>query len=112
MTFGTRLTKYRELAGYKQKELAEKLGITPTRLNYWEKDKREPDVEMIKLLSSVLGVSTDRLIGIDLPAPALPTLTQSEDELIANYRHLNEDGQGRLSDYASDLVASGRYRRE
>lgn len=63
MTFGERLVHYRMKKQLTQKALAENLGITPTRLNYWEKDKRQPDVEMIRLLSSVLGVSADILIG-------------------------------------------------
>lgn len=63
MTFGERLVHYRMKKKLTQKALAENLGITPTRLNYWEKDKRQPDVEMIRLLSSVLDVSADILIG-------------------------------------------------
>ena len=50
MEFGDRLVKAREKKGLNQKELAQLLGITPTRLNYWEKNKREPDVFMIKKL--------------------------------------------------------------
>ena len=63
MTFGERLILARENKGYKQKQFAEMLNITPTRLNYWEKNKREPDVLMIKKISSLLDVSSDWLIG-------------------------------------------------
>lgn len=63
MTFGERLIHYRMKKHLTQKALAEKLEITPTRLNYWEKDKRQPDVEMIRLLAKVLDVSADILIG-------------------------------------------------
>lgn len=47
-TFGKRLVYARNEKGYSQKQLAELMGITPTRLNYWEKDKREPDIPMLK----------------------------------------------------------------
>lgn len=63
MTFGQRLVYARENKGYKQNEFAEMLEITATRLNYWEKDKREPDVEMIKKITKLLGISSDWLIG-------------------------------------------------
>ena len=63
MTFGEKLVYYRTKKELTQKALAEALGVTPTRLNYWEKDKREPDVEMVRLLSDTLGVSADILIG-------------------------------------------------
>ena len=39
MEFGDRLVKAREKKGLNQKELAQLLGITPTRLNYWEKNQ-------------------------------------------------------------------------
>ena len=65
MTFGERIVRAREKKGLNQKQLAELLEISPTRLNYWEKDKREPDVPMIWKLIEVLDVSGDWLIGHD-----------------------------------------------
>ena len=62
-TFGKRLVYARNEKGYSQKQLAELMGITPTRLNYWEKDKREPDIPMLKKLSEILEVDSDFLIG-------------------------------------------------
>ena len=62
-TFGKRLVYARNKKGYSQKQLAELMGITPTRLNYWEKDKREPDIPMLKKLSEILGIDSDFLIG-------------------------------------------------
>ena len=38
-SFAERLINAREKKNLTQKQLAEKLGITPTRLNYWEKAK-------------------------------------------------------------------------
>lgn len=65
MTFGEKLVYYRNQKGMTQKALAEAMGITPTRLNYWEKGKREPDVEMIRLLAEALDVSANVLIGFE-----------------------------------------------
>lgn len=62
-TFGKRLVYARNKKDYSQKQLAELMGITPTRLNYWEKDKREPDIPMLKKLSEILEVDSDFLIG-------------------------------------------------
>lgn len=62
-TFGKRLVYARNKKEYSQKQLAELMGITPTRLNYWEKDKREPDILMLKKLSEILEVDSDFLIG-------------------------------------------------
>lgn len=64
-TLGKRLVKVRKEKELTQKKLAEMLGITPTRLNYWEKDKREPDVAMIKKISEVLEIDPNFLIGLN-----------------------------------------------
>lgn len=61
--FAERLINAREKKNLTQKQLAEKLGITPTRLNYWEKGKREPNIEMIGKLAEALDVSPDSLMG-------------------------------------------------
>lgn len=39
----------------------------------------------------------------------LPSLTDSERQLIENYRRLNPAGQGKASDYLDNLAASGSY---
>ena len=89
MTFGERLSMYIAKAGTSQKQLAEAIGVTPTRLNYWVKDKREPDVFYIKALAQALGVTGDDLLGTEAAQPvqsdilyiSRPTGVQSTDEL-------------------------------
>lgn len=48
-----------------QKELAEKLQISPTRLNYWEKGKAKPNITMIRQIAVILDVSPSLLLGYD-----------------------------------------------
>lgn len=64
-SFGERLTEAREQQKISQKRLAEMLDITPTRLNYWEKGKREPNIDMIKRLASALNISVSDLLVWD-----------------------------------------------
>ena len=81
MTLGEKVVYYRDKKGWTQKALAERMGITPTRLNYWEKDKREPDVKMLNLLCRTLEVDPKVLLSDEeiekAPAP-------SEDSAEAN----------------------------
>lgn len=81
MTLGEKIVYYRDKKGWTQKALAERMGITPTRLNYWEKDKREPDVKMLNLLCRTLEVDPKILLSDEekekAPAP-------SEDSAEAN----------------------------
>ena len=69
LTFGERLLYYLERSNMSQKELAERIGVTPTRLNYWVKDKREPDVFHIKALAKALNVTGDDLLGNESNEP-------------------------------------------
>lgn len=62
MSFSEKIVERRVSLGLSQKELAERLGVTPARLNYWEKGKREPDVHYIKALARELEVSGDYLL--------------------------------------------------
>ena len=74
MTLGEKIVYYRDKKGLTQKALAERMGITPTRLNYWEKDKREPDVKMLNLLCRTLEVDPKVLLSDEeiekTPAPS------------------------------------------
>lgn len=74
MTLGEKIVYYRDKKGWTQKALAERMGITPTRLNYWEKDKREPDVKMPNLLCRTLEVDPKILLSDEetekAPAPS------------------------------------------
>lgn len=97
-TFGKRLVAAREKQGLSQKELAERLCITPTRLNYWEKDKREPDVNMIRQIADVLETDPNYLLGICSDAlreqsgnkKSEPGFSKNELELIELYRRADE----------------------
>ena len=76
-TFGQRLVASREKLSMSQKELAERLGITPTCFNYWEKDKREPAIEMIKLIAQALDVDTNYLIGYQPQNKKVPSAAEA-----------------------------------
>lgn len=63
--FGENLVFLRKAKGLNQKEFAQALDISPTRLNYWEKGKSLPDLIWAKRMAEVLGVSVSRLMGWD-----------------------------------------------
>lgn len=48
----------------------------------------------------------------DCPASAAPALSSDEEQLVTDYRSLNAEGREKVSEYAADLVASGRYKKE
>lgn len=104
MTFGNRLKQARENKGYNQKQFAERLGVTPARLNYWEKDKREPDVAIIKQIAQSLDVSSDWLIGNNIISSEIE-LTAAEKQHIKKYRTLDEYGKKAVDDLLENEYA-------
>ena len=79
MTLGERIVSIRKENCITQKELAEQLDISPTRLNYWEKDKRFPPIPMLNAISEALNVDADYLIGRIEKSPE-PAYASPEDE--------------------------------
>lgn len=60
---GMRIRKKRGEVGLNQKDLAEKVGISPSAINQFEKGDKVPSTETIMKLARELGASTDYLLG-------------------------------------------------
>lgn len=78
MTFGERIVYFREKRGLSQKALAELIGITANRLYYYEKDKRQPDVALIKAIAKALSISGDDLLGTEWATEKAPAPVEAE----------------------------------
>jgi len=63
--FGKNLAKLRKNADMTQSELAERVFVTPQNISKWENGYSLPDVQNLCILSDVLEVSLDRLLGRD-----------------------------------------------
>lgn len=62
MTLGEKLKSARKRAGLTQEQLAEKLLVSRQAITKWEADRGMPDVENLKALSQLFGVSIDNLL--------------------------------------------------
>ena len=62
-TFADRLTKLRENTGKKRQEVADELEISRASLEYYEKGKRKPDIEVLAKIAEYYGVSCDYLLN-------------------------------------------------
>lgn len=63
MTIGKKILYLREVAGMKQKELADKAGITEATLSRYENDLRQPKSDILSKIASALDTTTDYLLG-------------------------------------------------
>jgi transcriptional regulator with XRE-family HTH domain len=62
--FGKRLVKLRKVAGYTQTELAQELGVTQRMVSYYEGHSEYPPAALLPKLATLLGVTSDELLGI------------------------------------------------
>ena len=61
--FASKLLETRENKGISRQKMADDLGISRASLEYYEKGKRTPDLNIINQISDYLGVSIDYLMG-------------------------------------------------
>lgn len=80
---GERIRSYREDRNFSQKEFAEKIGVSNSRVSNWEQGINRPDVDLLKTICEVLNISPSELLDVHLD---IEELTEHEKQLIRNYR--------------------------
>lgn len=63
---GKQIRKYREARHISQKELAQRLGISNSRVSNWEQGVNRPDADMIAGICVALQVSPSELLDVRL----------------------------------------------
>ena len=62
-----------------------------------------------------MGLDVPMSSAANTPSPstaATLALSPDREELLANYDNLNEEGQQKVREYATDLIDSGKYEKE
>lgn len=80
---GSRIRKYREERGFSQKELAEMLGVSNSRVSNWEQGINRPDANILAELCRALKVSPSDLLAVYLSEEEF---TEREKKIIKAYR--------------------------
>ena len=62
---GEKIAEQRKKLGLSQEEMAKKIGVSRSALSLYEIDRREPDLETVKKIASLFGVTTDYLLGAE-----------------------------------------------
>lgn len=63
MTIGEKIRQFRNVKGFSQEVLAEKLNVSRSAVAKWEADGGIPEIDNLLQLSLVFNVSIDELIG-------------------------------------------------
>lgn len=80
---GLRIKQIRENIGMSQRELANMLGISVSRMSNWEQGINRPDADMIGALCSALEVSPSELLNVRLTDEEF---TGEERQIVKAYR--------------------------
>ena len=62
---GTFICRLRKEKGYTQKQLAEKLNVSPKTVSKWETDAGYPDISMIATLAQLFEITAEQLLGAE-----------------------------------------------
>lgn len=119
-TTAERLKEALRIRNMKQAELITLTGINKGALSSYLAGRYEPKQKNLHALARALNVTEAWLMGYDVPIAenasvppaAAPSLSPDKEELLADYDLLNQEGQRKVREYASDLVDSGRYEKD
>lgn len=84
---GSRIRKYREMRGLSQKQLAEMIGVSNSRVSNWEQGINRPDANILAAICNVLDVSPSDMLDIRTSSD---NITEKERELLRAYREKAE----------------------
>lgn len=70
MAYNLRLRELREKQGLSQRQVAERLNVTPGAVARWELGDNKPTMDNLLALAALLDCSTDALLSRDFPVAA------------------------------------------
>jgi transcriptional regulator with XRE-family HTH domain len=76
-SFGQRMARLRNAAGYSQREFAEELGISQRMVAYYEAQSQYPPAHLLPIVAKALGVSADQILGLE-PVPKRQPLVNQQ----------------------------------
>lgn len=112
MSFSSRLRQAREQASLTQQDFAKKLGVTKNAISNYENGVSSPKWDVLVKIFDVLQVEPNFLYQDDFTASSIDTaLTPTQTSLLSIFDELNDEGQGKVIEYAEDLCRTGYYKK-
>ncbi|MDR1753811.1 MAG: helix-turn-helix domain-containing protein [Eubacterium sp.] len=112
MGIGKRIKERREALNLKQEELARLVGVTASAIGNYENGVSHPKEPVLYKLFTALMCDANYLYQDVVNSKKQSQISQTENTLIDNFRHLNDEGQKKVVDYLSDLTVCMRYKRD
>ena len=116
-TIGTRIADYRKAQNLTQDELGARLGVSNQAVSKWETGVSLPDVLLLPKIADVLGITLEKLYGIEKKAGAAPDKCEKADEFPAAayellFRFFNDSSNCRFPREADTEEGQLRVNRE
>lgn len=120
MDIGNRIKLLRKKNNMTQKQLSEKLGLTPKMISFYENGERIPPLDIVEKLVTIFSTSADYLIGLTSQNSATSNnnaiivnspniyISQQELKLLTTFKELNEDSQDIIIGKAKELLRDQR----
>lgn len=107
-----RLRELREKKQVSQDDVSKFLGVERTTYTSYESGRSRP-VRVLNKLAEYYNVSIDYLLGLaDSPLPKevnINTLSDTEKQLIFDFRSLNNKGKEKIIQYVADIIELPTY---
>lgn len=90
--------------GFKQKEFAQKIGVSCATLFRYENGIMEPNIDTLKKIATALSTNVDTVIGFDSPMLDLRKLTDTQAELVQAVINLSPETEKQVLGYIQGLT--------
>lgn len=112
MQIGDQIRILRTENNMTQKELAQKVGLTPKMISFYENAERTPPIDIVTKLVSIFNTTSDYLLGLSPISSSTQEsvhgeqLSEDESKLLNTYRSLGSDEKQIVLGKALDLKLS------
>jgi transcriptional regulator with XRE-family HTH domain len=112
MTLGQKIAELRRSKGWTQTQLAEKVGVHPSHITRWERDKNQPSASGLNELAQHFEVSVEDLTK----AHSKRLLQESiqDDELLSHFKKiqdLDKDDQATIMQVIDAFIVKKRMQK-
>lgn len=111
MSLSEKIKSLRKSHNLTQSEFGRIAGVSDKAVSTWESGVKMPRMGSITKICSYFNIKKSELIDEDILASNISAPPNGEQQLIELYRQLNSEGQEKVTDYADDLVNSGKYKK-
>jgi transcriptional regulator with XRE-family HTH domain len=109
--FGSRLAAFRNAAALTQSELARLVGVSRRQIAYYESGTGRPPGALLSLLADLFEVSTDVLLGREVPKAPADRLSRALLVQLRRAERLGADVCRRLEHVLAQFVAEEERKR-